>query len=277
MVLGGCLVGFLACEVGLRVAGIRYPVFFTFDAERGIAPRAGAEGRYELEGEASIRINSHGYRDDEHSLEKPPGVLRIAFLGDSFTEAQQVELEDTYWKRLEALLTARMPEQRVQTLGFGVGGYGTTQALLTYQKDARRFDPDLVALVMFLGNDLADNSWLFSKALGPEPVPSLPRLRGGRARARHLVPHARRRILQAALPHDGDPLLARLRGPSTRCGATSRRPRSAAGCATPSPSASPARPSVCSTRTSCTALRTTRLSTRPGRSPRTCCSSCMPR
>ena len=95
----------------------------------------------------------------------------------------------------------------MQTLGFGVGGYGTTQALLTYRKDARRFDPDLVALVMFLGNDLADNSWLFSKRWARTcSVPSTSTR--GRAQARYVVQHARRRILQAALPHDGDPLLA---------------------------------------------------------------------
>ena len=45
--------------------------------------------------------NSRGYRDVEHELEKPPGVYRVVVLGDSFMEAGQVALEESFARVLE--------------------------------------------------------------------------------------------------------------------------------------------------------------------------------
>ena len=49
--------------------------------------------------------HSLGYRDVEHTREKPPGVFRIAVLGDSMTEARQVSIADTFCKQLEKRLS----------------------------------------------------------------------------------------------------------------------------------------------------------------------------
>ncbi|MGI9492665.1 MAG: SGNH/GDSL hydrolase family protein, partial [Geminicoccaceae bacterium] len=67
-------------------------------------------------------------------------------LGDSFTEARQIPIEDTYWDRLGKALDdcATIAGQDVEVLNFGIGGYSTTQSLLAYDLDARRFKPDLV-------------------------------------------------------------------------------------------------------------------------------------
>lgn len=167
-VLVGVGVAVLAAEGGLRVAGVSYPVFDAYDPVRGVALLPGKRGWYTKEGRAYLEINSLGYRDIEHARAKPAGVVRIAFLGDSFTEARQVALDDTYWKQVERRLNAdaRGAGLRVEALCFAVGGYSTTQALLTLRLHGLDFAPDVVVLAMFVGNDLAENSRRLSHAAG---------------------------------------------------------------------------------------------------------------
>jgi hypothetical protein len=154
------LVGLILFEIGLRLFGVRYPVFDVYDHHRGIALKPGAEGWYYGEGGADLKINSWGYRDVEHTPEKPRGVFRIAVLGDSFTEARQVDIAYTFWKRVEARLRGHPPfgKRKVEVLNFGIGGYGPAQELLTLRLHTLRFFPDLVILAYCPGNDLASNS-----------------------------------------------------------------------------------------------------------------------
>ena len=160
LVCGGLLAGLILAEVGLRILGITYPVFDAYDATRGIALKPGKQGWYYGEGGAYVKINSLGYRDVEHTREKPPGVFRIAVLGDSMTEARQVSIADTFCKQLEKRLSGR-PEfgnLKVEVLNFGIGGYGTDQELLTLRLHVLDFSPDLVMLAFCPGNDVAGNS-----------------------------------------------------------------------------------------------------------------------
>src|SRR6267378_4979100 len=92
LVLFGLLVGCLMSEIFLRVIGYSYPIFYTTDYYRGFALRPGIEGHYQREGESYVRINSDGLRDREHSKAKPAKTIRIAVLGDSFTEAMHVPM-----------------------------------------------------------------------------------------------------------------------------------------------------------------------------------------
>jgi len=173
--LGGVLLSLALAEGALRVAGISFPVFDTYDEFRGVALRPGKEGWYQREGKAYLRINSLGYRDNEHEIAKPVGTYRIAVLGDSFAEARQVAQEDTFWSVMGRDLgtCSGLNGKTVEVLNFGVGSYGTTAELLTLRKDALRFSPDLVLLAFFPGNDLQDNSKELSLAEGwrmPRPV-----------------------------------------------------------------------------------------------------------
>jgi hypothetical protein len=147
-------------EVGLRVAGVTYPVFDDFDAARGVRLRPGKEGWYDGEGRAYLKINQLGYRDVEHAVVKPPGTFRVAVLGDSFVEARQVDIKDTFWSVLGDRLRAcpALRGRPVEVLAFGTGGYATTEELLTWRKDVRAFSPDWVTLAFFAGNDVQDNS-----------------------------------------------------------------------------------------------------------------------
>jgi len=166
----GTVLGLGLCEVLLRLSPLSYPVFDTYDDVRGFALRPGKQGWYDKEGRAYVSVNKLGYRDEEHSLEKPADVFRILFLGDSFTEARQIDLPDTFWKQVESNLNAdaRMAGKRAEVISCAVGGYSTTQELLTLHMHGLGFEPDLVVLAMYLGNDVSGNSKRISQQYGLE-------------------------------------------------------------------------------------------------------------
>jgi hypothetical protein len=155
-------------ETGLRVAGISYPSFYKTDEYRGYALRPGAEGWSRSEGEAYIKINSVGLRDREHTKVKPANTIRLAILGDSYAEANQVSIQETFWAVLESNL-AKCPflsGRQVEVINFGVSGYGTAQELLTLRHKAWDYSPDIVVLAFLTGNDVTDNI----RALGADPL-----------------------------------------------------------------------------------------------------------
>lgn len=160
LVIASTFVGFGLMELGLRIVGYSVPVFMTYEDLRAFALVPGKQGWYRKEGNAYFRINSHGYRGPDFSVEKPDNVIRIAILGDSMVEARQVNFADTAWQRLEKLVPtcSDLSGKKLQVLNFGVGGYGTTQELLTLRRDVLRFQPDIVLLVVAAFNDIRANS-----------------------------------------------------------------------------------------------------------------------
>lgn len=101
-----------------------------------------------------IVMNSYGFRDSEFRKEKETGVIRIAVLGDSFEEALQVDLSDT-WQTVMASRLSQEPDKKVETYNFGVSGYGTDQEWLTLREKVWQFNPDMVILA-FSPNDVGD-------------------------------------------------------------------------------------------------------------------------
>jgi hypothetical protein len=100
-------------------------------------------GRSEL-----YRANGQGIRSDsDYAALPPPGVLRIAAFGDSFTHGTDVSNEDTWPAIVEDL------SPQTEALNFGVGAYGLDQALLRYRRDGRTFRPHVV-LIGFLSENI---------------------------------------------------------------------------------------------------------------------------
>ncbi len=156
----GILMALVVGEVVLRVTGLAHPGFYAYDRYRGWALRPGAAGWNTREGDAYVRINHEGFRGPETSFTKPPDTIRIAVLGDSFTEGQQVA-EDKTFSAVIGRALARCPAvagRKVEVLNFGVNGYGTAQELMTLRHQAWRFSPDIVVLAVFTGNDIVNNS-----------------------------------------------------------------------------------------------------------------------
>ena len=121
--------------------------------------------------DAPVSVNALGLRDREIEARKPEGTRRILCLGDSFTFALGVRLEDLYVKQLERRLASEGGALRIEVINAGVAGYNTRQELITLLTLGMSLDPDLV-VVGFYWNDLVGNE---------EPLPDLertPRLAG---------------------------------------------------------------------------------------------------
>ena len=160
--------GIAIAEIALAIVGFSHVSLITYDERRGFAPRPGAKGWYTYEGKSYVEINKDGLRDRDYSLAKPEDTVRIAVLGDSFTEAWQVPVTETFWSVMESEL-ANCPtfaNQEVEVINFGVSNYGTAQQLLTLRHKAWQYQPDIVVLAMFTGNDIINNS----KKLEKDPM-----------------------------------------------------------------------------------------------------------
>jgi len=172
------MTAFVLAEMALRlfVSDTRSP--YIYDEFTGTRLRPGHRFVFKSEGYSSNVINSRGLRDREHSLAKPAGTLRIAILGDSFSEAFQVAQDKTFWAVLERELQA-MPEYRDQTvevINFGVSGFGTIQEWQMLEHSARDYSPDLVLLAFLPGNDVRNNS----RQLEPDHRRPFARLKDGK-------------------------------------------------------------------------------------------------
>lgn len=161
--LASFLLGCIVAEILLRFSPFVKPQFIAYDADRGWKLRAGAQGMQVDEGRAYVRINRWGYRGPDWRLQKEAATTRITVIGDSFTEAQQVDEDRTFCAVAQRKLSTRCngtarPQRRFEVLNFGVDGYGTAQELFTLKDDVWKFSPDVIVLAFFAGNDFRNNS-----------------------------------------------------------------------------------------------------------------------
>lgn len=147
-------------DIGVRIANRRFPYFYCYDADRGWGLNPGAHGRYTREGNSYLRINQDGFRGPDYPQTKPPGVIRVAVLGDSYVEAMQVEEEQTFTAVVGRKLAdcPALKGRRIESMNFAVDGYGTAQEMLTLRRKVWTYHPDIVVLAIFLGNDVRNNS-----------------------------------------------------------------------------------------------------------------------
>ena len=100
--------------------------------------------------EVGYSTNHYGFRGNFRLKQDKVG-RRYAFVGDSFTFSYGVNDYETF----VALLNAQEPKN--EYLNFGVPGYSTDQEYLLIQERVFKFSPDVILLVVYLGNDLFDN------------------------------------------------------------------------------------------------------------------------
>ncbi len=147
-------------EALLRVFGFAYPVLTQADEHAGYAYVPNQKWVHSTEGSSVVQTNRFGFRDPEWSLSKPAGTFRIAVLGDSFVAALEVAQEDRFTDRLGQLLAQSdaFSGSSVEVMNFGQAGFGTAQELQVLRHKVLRFQPDLVLLAVFTGNDIRNNS-----------------------------------------------------------------------------------------------------------------------
>jgi hypothetical protein len=160
LVLAGVAIAFLVAEVAVRVTGLAKVSLYTWDADRGWGLKPGASGWQREEGAGFVSVNRAGFRGPQWTIAKPPDTLRVAVVGDSFTEAPQVAYEQTFCAVTERALGGckGLGGRKIQVMNFGTDAYGTAQELVTLRRHVWQYSPDIVVLAFFSGNDLRNNS-----------------------------------------------------------------------------------------------------------------------
>jgi hypothetical protein len=163
----GLATSVILVEVGLRVvarfhAPVRYlvtvgnaveqPVFESLEAY--LASRADLVPHRDF---LNYWNNAFGLNDIEFVVPKPPGRFRIMVLGDSFTYGL-VPYPDAVMTRLEEALRARCTGVDLDLLNFGIGGVNVWDYKTLFELAGQTFDPDLVLVNFYLGNDAPDLS-----------------------------------------------------------------------------------------------------------------------
>lgn len=141
-----------------------------------LQPNARVVATNGLDFTVEARSNEVGFLDRPlPPLVKPPGICRVAILGDSFVEAAQVPIDDKVQVRLEAMLKAR--GRAIETMAFGFSGTGQLNQLGYYDAWAAPRRPDVIVLV-FVSNDFMNNSpFLDAMMTGMHPLHG-PRISG---------------------------------------------------------------------------------------------------
>jgi len=175
LVLASLVVSLVLIEAALRLvgAGIFDDQFLTGDVNRGWSLKPAFSGWTLGENQLWVTINRDGLRDREHALDVPADTVRVAVLGDSYMQGVNVPLEKTFPSYLEAALApcATRVGKKVETVNFGVEGYGTAQELLTFQHHAVRYKPAVVLLAVYTNNDIYNNSRVLNPASFPGDSP----------------------------------------------------------------------------------------------------------
>ena len=102
-----------------------------------------------------LSINSRGLRDREYPYRKPPGATRILVLGDSYTWGYGVSNDEIYTEVIEDEL---FKGAKCEVLNTGVSGWGTDQQYLFLRDEGFRYEPDIVIVSFFFGNDFREIS-----------------------------------------------------------------------------------------------------------------------
>ena len=143
--------------------------------------------------------NSHGLRDVERDVAKPPGVTRVIVLGDSVVFGQGLNsLHGTIPAQLQNLYRGGQTE----VLNFGTGGYSTLQEAELLRSRGLRFDPDTV-VVVFTENDFSNFSY---QALRARSNRARPALVDSLFRHSHLFRLASVRLNLLGYREDADPM-----------------------------------------------------------------------
>ncbi|MGB0578784.1 MAG: SGNH/GDSL hydrolase family protein, partial [Limisphaerales bacterium] len=111
-----------------------------------------------------LTIGPQGFRDKAYSLAKPPETKRMLVLGDSFTWGYGVADNEIFTEVLERELNER--GQKWEVINTGVSGWGTDLEYLFFRDEGRRFEPDVVVLAYFLGNDWGNSVATIQYGLG---------------------------------------------------------------------------------------------------------------
>ena len=163
----GLLLAFVAVEIGLRLTGMGFgnspmepdpflhhvhPKNYTFIQEHPSGELGGFKVEYNGEGRV--------FRGGDASGSTPPSLpCRVAFMGDSFTEAGQVPYTASFPGILEDAARGRC-----EVRNYGVRSYSPAIYVVQWARDVSPWQPTHVFLLLF-GNDVREDVTYMARAL----------------------------------------------------------------------------------------------------------------
>jgi len=161
-----CSVGFalLTCEVAVRAheASRRTPVIHSgdmladYDTLLGWVSKPNSTARFESrEYAVSFRLNGEGTRGPSRVGDSAAAGCRVLLIGDSFAFGYPVQFEETVGEVVRRQLKSKS-ERDCDVLTLATVSYSTDQELLLFERDGRRYRPD-VTILMFYFNDIYCN------------------------------------------------------------------------------------------------------------------------
>jgi hypothetical protein len=163
LVAASLVAAVLVAEIAARVAlgerfvfgahrGAPQAICGEFDEDLGWRNRPATSVRIAAQGfDYEVTLNERGERGPLRPYEKPAGVKRVVVLGDSTSWGWGVD-DDEMWTRL----VEKELGPSVELVNLSVPGYGTDQELWAFEREGRKYRPDLV-LLGFVHNDLVSN------------------------------------------------------------------------------------------------------------------------
>jgi hypothetical protein len=145
-----------------------------FDPELGFTFEPGAIIRHtnHIDYWSEQKANTWGFLDFEPPAAGAHDTCRIAFVGDSFVEAAQVDIEHKFHRLIEKEWNAEHQKPKLETVALGYSGTGQANQL-PWAKLIEPLRPNLIVLV-FVSNDFSNNNvWLEAVRNGwhPEHAP----------------------------------------------------------------------------------------------------------
>lgn len=121
--------------------------FYQYDPDLGFRVRA----YYPIDG---VLTNQFGFNDRDYPLTKTPGTFRVLVLGDSFSWAEG--RDGNYTALVERRFEDLYGSHKIDVINAGYPGTHTGEQLAMLKKYGLQYDPDLVVLGFFVGNDFID-------------------------------------------------------------------------------------------------------------------------
>lgn len=125
------------CVLGIGLVALPFELFLRTDLAK--LHFVGAFGQ--LPARITPTLNSQGYRDYEHSLEKSVGKARILLLGDSMTFGWGIADHEIYPRRLSELAG-----DQVEIISLARNGWSTADQLLALRREGLAYKPDIVVI-----------------------------------------------------------------------------------------------------------------------------------
>lgn len=138
----------LICFLSLEISMIILEPYISVGGSQ-FDPDMGYKGRPYTDG-----TNRFGFNDLDYPLEKPPHTFRIIIIGDSFNWVGGKDWNYTVFLKKE--FRKYYGNDRVEVINVGYGGTHTGEQLVMLKKFALQYNPDLVFLGFFAGNDFYD-------------------------------------------------------------------------------------------------------------------------